>query len=378
MSTHIHSNQRGFTLIELMVGTAITLLVVGTALTAFTSAVKVTQSGTSMADANQNLRAGTNQLIRDLMMAGRVIGPEGIPMPSGAGLNPFLRPTPPIPAGSPATQLNFDLIVNSTTTLNLPDISTGEGLGPIVNGEATDIVTIMTVDEFTPVLMSPPAYPGSPGAAEAVIDPAAGNLTLPTNSQWLALGAAANDTSPIVVGDLIFFKSPTGTAIQTVTRTDPTHIYFDSGDWFQFNQRGGVAPVLQMKLPQDSTSAWTQKVSLFRAVMITYYVDNVTTPGSPRLTRVENNFGGQALAGVVEDLKLTYDVADGFTNPVGLASLPITVGTQSYAPNQIRKVNLHVGVRSESKSPITQDYIRNHVSTAVDVRSLASVDRYVQ
>jgi hypothetical protein len=42
----------------------------------------------------------------------------------------------------------------------------------------------------------------------------------------------------------------------------------------------------------------------------------------------------------------------------------------------IKKVNVHVGVRSESISKPAQDYVRNHISTAVDVRSLASVDRY--
>jgi hypothetical protein len=42
----------------------------------------------------------------------------------------------------------------------------------------------------------------------------------------------------------------------------------------------------------------------------------------------------------------------------------------------IKKVNIHVGVRSESISKPAQDYVRNHISTAVDVRSLASVDRY--
>ena len=49
----------------------------------------------------------------------------------------------------------------------------------------------------------------------------------------------------------------------------------------------------------------------------------------------------------------------------------------TYSSNQIRKVNIHVGVRSEMISRPTEDYVRNHISTSVDVRSLASVDRYV-
>ena len=50
--------------------------------------------------------------------------------------------------------------------------------------------------------------------------------------------------------------------------------------------------------------------------MITYYVDAKTTPGTPRLTRVYNNGSPQQLAGVVEDLQLSYDLVDGVTNPV--------------------------------------------------------------
>ena len=106
----------------------------------------INDSASQLADANQNLRAGTNQLVRDLMMAGRIIGAEGIPMPSGAGVTAFARP------GPPGSTLTFPLIVDDDTTLNLPSISTGYQLGPTINGSKTDMVTIMTVDEFMPTV----------------------------------------------------------------------------------------------------------------------------------------------------------------------------------------------------------------------------------
>ena len=85
------------------------------------------------------------QLIRDLMLAGRIIGAEGIPMPTGAGAMPFNRP-------GAGRRLTFStVIVDGDSTLNLPSITTGYQLGPTINGSATDIVTIMTVDEFMPV-----------------------------------------------------------------------------------------------------------------------------------------------------------------------------------------------------------------------------------
>ena len=93
--------------------------------------------------------------------------------------------------------------------------------------------------------------------------------------------------------------------------------------------------------------------------------------------RKVNNFTPQVLAGVIEDLDFTFDLVDGINNPSGVAQLPWTSNGTTYSSNQIRKVNIHVGVRSELRSRVSQDYVRNHISTAVDVRSLASVDRYV-
>jgi prepilin-type N-terminal cleavage/methylation domain-containing protein len=361
------SRENGFTLTELLISVVVMLLVVGGALTTFQNAVTVNESGSQIADANQNLRAGTNQLIRDIMQAGRVIGPEGIPVPNGTGAQAIIRPAPP------GESLTFDL----STTTNLPDITTGDQQGPEINGVATDMITLMTVDAFMPVIETPPT--GSVDPNEGTIDPAGAFITLPANSIWM-IGDVTNDTPAVEVGDLVLFKNPRGMAIQTVTSKDATHIYFAANDAFRFNQR--TAPqgtVMQIKDTSSTSTPWVEKTTLFRVMMITYYVDKVTTPSLPRLVRKVNDFAPQALAGVVEDLDLTYDLVDGIYNPTDIPSLPYTdvVHSVTYNSNQIRKVNIHVGVRSEMISRPTQDFIRNHISTSVDVRSLASVDRYV-
>ena len=122
---------------------------------------------------------------------------------------------------------------------------------------------------------------------------------------------------------------------------------------------------------------------MFRALMVTYYVDNTvdpTSPGeppTPRLFRRVNHFEPQALAGIVETLDLTYDLVGVVDNPVEVKSLPYPDAIAGpYNSNTIRKVNLRIGVRSEVVSKPAQDYIRNQVVTSVDVRSLASKDRY--
>jgi prepilin-type N-terminal cleavage/methylation domain-containing protein len=376
------SREDGFTLTEMLVSTTIMLLVMGGALTTFRNALTINDSASQLADANQNLRAGTNQLIKDLMMAGRIIGAEGIAMPTGAGVVAFGRPGP---VGS---ALTFPLIVDDDTTLNLPSLATGYQLGPVIDGSPTDMVTIMTVDEFMPTITTPPPSPAVSPPTEGTIAPDYTSVTLANTSLWL-LGDSVNDTPAIMVGDLILFKGPSGNAILTVTSKDATHLYFAGNDTtndpFHFNQHSApIRPLAIMKGlgANDNTSPWpsTSPVTLFRALMITYYVDNTTTPGTPRLTRMVNHFAPQALAGVVEDLDLTYDLVDGAVNPTNVTSLPYTVTNPApavtYNSNQIRKVNIHVGVRSEVLSKPSQDYVRNHISTSVDVRSLASVDRY--
>jgi len=380
------SGEQGFTITEMMIATAVVLVVLSGTLTTFKNALAINDSASQLADANQNLRAGTNQLIRDIMMAGRIIGTEGIAMPTGPGIT-YARPGP-VGIG------NFDMFADTDATLQMPAISTGYQKGPTINGSPTDMITIMTVDEFMPVVTTPPFTAGSPTATEATLSADGTYITFAATSQWID-GDTVADTPAIKVGDLVLYVGTNGTAIQTVTSIDKTQhrINFATGDttndYFHFNQPTATTPPcatppcgtgrpLGALKGLPATSAWptTAPVTLFRALMITYYVDNTTTPGTPRLTRKINNFPAQALAGVVEDLDLTYDLYDGVYNPVRVTGFPYTANSVSYTENQIRKVNLHVGVRSETLSQPTQDYVRNHITTSVNVRSLAAVDKY--
>src|SRR5204863_12639 len=117
-----HNSQAGFSLLELLAATALGLVVIGTAMTTFKDALGMTNVATNLADASQNLRGGTNLLVRDLTEAGRGIPTGGIPIPSGAGAGPINRPSP---AGMAYT---FDNI-NATT---LTAVVTGAARGPTI------------------------------------------------------------------------------------------------------------------------------------------------------------------------------------------------------------------------------------------------------
>jgi len=347
-------NERGFTLIELLVSTAITLIVLAGAMSAFKDALDVNQAGSLVADSTQNLRAATNLIVRDLMQAGRGIPTGGLPIPSGAGTVAINRP------GPIGTGYTFDN-VNFTT---LPAVVPGPGLGPVIDGQVTDIVTVLMSDPTLPALTLNPT-PAVAGQATLAAD--GSSLNVGANNAWIA-----DPASGVKAGDLIMLTNALGTAVQMVTSTDGVAIAsFGVNDALQLNQRaaaqGSITQILPVPIPQTSAQ---------RVLMVTYYVDNISTPGVPRLARRINAAAGQALAGVVEDLDLSFDLVDGVNNPVAQKNVPITIGGILYTPNQIRKINLHVGVRSEDLSVRQHDYVRNHLNTVISVRSLAYVDRY--
>jgi prepilin-type N-terminal cleavage/methylation domain-containing protein len=367
------SREDGFTLIEMMMSTAITLVVLATAMTTFQNAMALNENATLVADSNQNLRAGTNLLVRDLMQAGRGIPTGGIPIPTGAGSAPINRPSPPNSA------YQFDNVTANTLTA----ITTGAELGPTTSGGDTDMVTILIEDPTSYVTCDPdePARKlelnmGDPPDCiddAPVLDADGSRIDVGQFTEWIT-----DQVNGVKPGDLILFRNPAsgGTAIQTVTRVSGTEVFFDGddeNDWFNFNQRGAAEGSV-MSLASDGAFPQTQVV---RIHMVTYYVDATTTVGSPRLVRQLNNFAPQALAGVVEDLHLSFDLVDGVNNPINIHELPYEdLEGNEYSANQIRKVNIHVGVRSDTRSTSHSDYLRLHLSTVVSLRNLAYVDRY--
>ena len=167
------SREDGFTLSEMLVSTAVLLLVTGTTLTTMKNAVMINDAAGQLGDSAQNIRAGTNLLIRDLMMAGRIFGAEGVAMPKAGG-PVSIRSTGRAGPGL-AGRLTFNLVTTDVDdtgnteviTMNLPSITTGYQLGPDdfsarLAAAATDVVTIKTVDEFVP----PTAYASAAQGAD--------------------------------------------------------------------------------------------------------------------------------------------------------------------------------------------------------------------
>ena len=74
--------QAGFTLIEVLVATAIMMIIAGSVYAALTNAIRTTEGVALLADTQENLRAGMNYVVRDIVQAGEGIPQGGIPIPA--------------------------------------------------------------------------------------------------------------------------------------------------------------------------------------------------------------------------------------------------------------------------------------------------------
>ena len=363
----IRNSESGYTLVELLLASMLTMVVMGVAFSTFSNALQLNESVANLTEASQNLRAGTNLLVRDLLQTGRHIDIGGIPIPSGPAAEAVHRP------GPEGTSYVFE---NDEAGTTLSAITTGGGLGPMVAGRDTDLITILVGD---PLLDHLDLY-----QADAPVErprlAADGSSFDAAGTDWLDGDGAL--IPPIREGDLIYFTSTSvGSAVQTVTRVDGTVVHFEADDPFNLNQRAAGAGSISEILPVDPPACDDDAVdcnpimTARRVYMYTYYVEEDAS-NIPRLMRAVNHFPATALAGVIEDLELSYDLVDGVDNPTNVRDLPYSANNVTYTASQIRKVNVHVGVRSEVRSSRTNDYLRNHLSTVISLRNLAYVDRY--
>lgn len=335
--------ERGFGLAELLVSTALMLVVLAGAFKAFDDARRASDAGNMLADGNQNLRMAVVLMTRDAIQTGRELPNGGIPIPRGGGAAPIARP------GPPGTNLTFP----ATWTV-LPSICPGPDAGPLLNGVRTDIVTVLFADATLPLNEYPLTSIASDGS-RATVD---------------ARTSLADPRTGLRPGDLILFTNSVGNAIQTVTSVSSQIINFaagDTNDAFRFNQRTATSgTILQIR---SGTSFPT--TSATRVTMVSYYVDAVTAPGQVRLMRREG-FGTARLVGAgIENLQATYDIVDGTVNPTNQVD-----AVAPYSPSQIRKVNLFLARRSDQRSAQTGRPVRMSIATQVSLRSMSFQDRY--
>ena len=377
------SRERGFTLVELLVSMAITTVVLGATMVAMSDATKANDSAIQMTGLNNSLRTAMDLMVRDFMQvgqglpAGRVVG-----LPNGGGAEPIQLPGPPGTdyqlEGSSFCPPDPNDPNPDTECEQISAIIPGPGLGPQLgeNATPTDMVWIIAADS---------AFERVPLARFS-----------PTG-RFIEVNAAVNisDGGPDDVhpGDLIMLTKGSASVLLEVTEVSGQQIKFDNGDSMRMNQSAsynGTMHSMSNYAPPDDDNNGRIYTEATRIRMTSYYIDAVTNPRRPRLVRRMNNGDpfifdntlGTVVAFDIENLQITYDIADGVTNPANVRMTDADMnGTGACAPracspNQIRKVNLLLSGRSERPARVLGQFFHNTLVTQVSLRSLAFVDRY--
>jgi hypothetical protein len=374
--------QKGFSLIELMVAIGVTIVILLGAVLAFRDSVKVNSGVTQSSDINDNLRAGMNLIVQDLIQAGTGIPTGGISIPNtqnAAGCNtgaPVRRPFGPPPA-----IINFQGPNAFTPGCNviLPAVEPGAALGPIIasadgtTAPRSDIITVMYADNTlalnqSPIIRAASVAPPVP-ACNGVI--AANGSSVSFDATCVTLGGAG---IPISGGDLILFSNANGNALQTVTSVAGQTLNFAAGDPFNLNGRtasetGGTMAQLQ----SPAGSGIYPPTSATRIWMITYYLNSpVADPLHPRLMRQINFNIPQPVGESIESLQFTYNLADG-TNPSPSNQAAVPAGDNE---NELRAVTISLGAHSAQRTLGNTRFTRSNLSTQVALRSLAYFNNY--
>jgi hypothetical protein len=270
---------------------------------------------------------------------------------------------------------------------SIPAVSVGAGLGPELNGECTDVITILAVDNmFGPIPLAAMAADGSTATIHDQV-----NISDDPD-------AAGDNLRP---GDLLMLTKGANSVLMQVTAVAGQTVTFGAGagDPLGLNQLdaalnvAGTINQLRAQAPVDPAAPVVVNgvqqpgpTQASRVRMVTYFVDTQTSPGRPRLMRQVGGAAPNAIGLGVQAFRLTYDIADQVNNPTGVRMDAADLGGSGAcspdpcSENQIRKVNVLLSMTTnDGQSRRAFDHGRQTQSTLhgqISLRSMAFVDRY--
>ena len=370
---------RGFTLVEMLIALTLGLVVVGAAVQLFSRSVSATWLISQRAELQQNARASSNLLSRDISLAGAGLPTGGVALASGTGSKPIYGCdyTGVCYLGTANTSsITYPNQVVSGNTINyMYGVIPGWKRGVTLNATAgpTDVITVVYADTTFKL----PDY-------TVKFNDVNGNsvtFTLPSPAPS-PLDQAVNNTGVgLQQGDLVLFTSNTGSAYAVAEVTAPLgtgagpsyNVSFGNADPLLFNQNAATSNDLKQIATASGIATVAAGVTATRLWSITYYIDN--TSGTPTLMRLVNARKPVPVAENVADLRFTYDTYDNngvLLNATGDGGMSLT---PAISPNQIRTINLaHLTIRSQM--PGKSGYQSMDMQTAVSARNMSFSDRY--
>src|ERR1039458_3225768 len=393
MGDRLTTRERGFSLLEMMVSLALGAIVLSAAGQIYIKSVSATWTVAQRAEMQQDFRAASNMLTTDLSLAGAGLGSVGIALPSGT--------TPQY--GCDQTGACYINGVAGTYPTNsgtpyLYGLIPGYNKGPILNSTNTDVITVAYTDSsfylncYIPKVTAKGVVTFSQPAGAT---PWAGclpnnNVTVPQAVNDAAAGLTAGDLVMMTLGGTSVVAEVTGGVTTAVVSGNTTYIVpfanFDAThDPLKMNQTpsGGGLNGAALNAVGAASSAPCGGAGPCRLLVITYYIDNTTTPA-----RLMRQISGHTPMPVVENiayLKFSYDLFNSTTgspavnqpNP-GSGDANDTA-SNSLLPNQITKINI-LNMAMDSTQKGTQfgatGYQRMDLQTSVSARNLTFTNNY--
>ena len=391
MSERATKRESGFSLLEMTIAVALGTLVLGAAVQLYTQAVGATWTVSQRAELQQDFRAASDMLTKDLSLAGAGLGNgAAIPLPSKITPEYGCDQTSACYLGGSNTSPGTYPLQGGTPTLY--GLIPGYTLGPTLssNPNATDVVTVVyadttfylncyqaTVSALGQVTFGPatapvngvvPTFPPTNCLPSGVTTPQAVNDTMVGLTPGDLVLMTLNGIQ--VVGEVTAGTITTGTNAVGTTYIVP----FANSDVLNMNQTGTGATAGLNGAALHATGA-----NPVRLLVITYYIDKTVTPA--RLMRQISGHTPMPVADGIAYMKFSYDLYNDNTNlPAVNQPNPGSGDANDSAsnglnPTDITKINiLHMAMNSALHG--ASGYQGLDLETSVSARDLTYSNKY--
>jgi len=343
--------ESGFSLLEMIIAMALGMIVLGAAVQLYTQGVGATFKVSQRAEMQQDFRAASNMVLRDLSMAGAGLGNNtAIALPSAA--------TPRYGCDQSTCHLGTantapGLYPLQSTTPYFYGLLPGYQQGPTINtGYPTDTIAVAYTDTNF-YLNCYTATVTSLGDVQFQLPTTQPAGCLPTG---VSTPQAVNDSIiGLTVGDLVYVSLSSipvvveVTGAPTSTGTNTYSVPFANNDVLKMNQTAAGYGLNTARVGYSGTNPT-------RVFVITYYIDNTLNP--PRLMRQVSGHTPMPVAENVVYMQFTYDLFNDSTGSVavacnnpGAAADGCSGASTGLPPNEVTKINIaHMAMNSTIKS----------------------------
>lgn len=377
---------RGFSTLELLVATALGLIMLGSAAQLFKAGMTTSTLVSNRSEMQQELRSSLDLIAKDVSMAGAGLPSGGLQLPTGAGSTPPKIGCNQTPTCYLRNASYANGTVGSAPAITLSNymfaILPGSNNGMELGGPTTIAATGSTPDSITTAYVDF-AQQSAFNLFSAQFQNANGTvltLTAPTPMPT-TLNSATDPGTGIKVGDLLLVTTSTGSAVGEVSIVAPLNttgatITLSNLDPLNINQTGAlsgnVKKIVPLPAPPLPAPAAQPIVTVWRLFVISYFIE-VPANGTPRLMRQVNGNTAQPVADNIVDMQISYDLCDTGYTVSTCATTPDPIAA-SQSPAQIHKVNISLmGQSIVSNGTNSQSMV---LSTAVSARNLTFKNRY--